>query len=69
MMKHGLEEEIKMFRQLAERGLNLVRDKDSSTLQWLREMHDLYTFFEREYPALLERWAHERKKYQEIQVS
>ena len=62
MLRHGLEDEIKMFRQLAERGLNLVRDKDSVTRQWLKEMHDLYAFFEREYPALLERWEHERKK-------
>ena len=64
MLRHGLEDEIKMFRQLAERGLNLVRDKDSTTRQWLKEMHDLYAFFEREYPALLERWEHERKKYE-----
>jgi len=62
MMRHGLEDEIKMFRQLAEHGIKLVRDKDIVTRQWLQDMRDLYAFFEREYPLLLKRWEHEHKK-------
>ena len=62
MIRRGLEDEIKMFRQLAERGMELVKDKDSMTRQWMKEMRDLYAFFEREYPALLGRWENKHKK-------
>ena len=61
MMRHGVEDEVKMFRQLAERGLKLVADGTSLTRKWLEEMRDEYAFFERELPALLERWEQQRK--------
>ena len=62
MIRRGLVDEIKMVRQLAEHGLELLTDKTPLTRQWLEEMHDVYTFLEREFPALLERWEEERKK-------
>jgi DNA-binding transcriptional regulator GbsR (MarR family) len=62
MIKHGLEDEIKMFRQLAEHGLGLPTDKTALTRQWLEEMRDMYLFFERSLPALMERWEQEHKK-------
>ncbi|MEE8599022.1 MAG: hypothetical protein V3S69_05885, partial [Dehalococcoidales bacterium] len=66
MIKHGLEDEIKMFRQLAEHGLELMADKNPLTRKELEEMRDIYTFFEREFPALVERWEQEREGKQAI---
>jgi len=62
MIRRGLVDEIKMVRQLAEHGLELLTDKTPLTRQWLEEMRDVYTFLEREFPALLERWEEEHKK-------
>ncbi len=45
MIKHGLEDEIKMFRQLAEHGLELLADKTPLTRKGLEEIRDIYTFF------------------------
>ena len=50
------------FRQLIERGLELLEGKVHVNRQWLEEMRDMYAFFERELPALLERWEQERKQ-------
>jgi len=55
-------EQIKIFRQLMERGLELTKDKANANRQWLEEMRDMYAFFEREYPALVERWEQEHKR-------
>lgn len=62
MIRRGLEDEIKMVRQLAERGLELLADKTPLTRKWLEEMRDVYIFLEREFPVLLERWEKEHKK-------
>ncbi len=48
------------MRQLAERGLELLKNKPPLNRQRLEEMRNMYAFFEREYPALLERWEQER---------
>ena len=48
------------FRQLIERGLELIEGKTHLNRQWLEEMRDMYAFFEREFPALLKRWEQER---------
>jgi DNA-binding transcriptional regulator GbsR (MarR family) len=61
MIRHGIEDEIKMFRQLAEHGLELPADKTSPTRRWLEDMHNIYAFFEREFPTLLERCEKEQK--------
>ncbi|MFC2020485.1 GbsR/MarR family transcriptional regulator [Chloroflexota bacterium] len=50
------------FRQLAERGLELIDDKAHLNRRWIEEMHDMYIFFERELPALFERWEEECHK-------
>ena len=62
MIRRGLVDEIKMVRQLAERGLELLADKTPLTQKWLEEMRDVYTFLELEFPALLERWEQEHKR-------
>jgi DNA-binding transcriptional regulator GbsR (MarR family) len=50
------------LRQLAQRGLALLSQASPERRQRLQEMHDLYTFFEREMPLLLARWQAERKQ-------
>ena len=56
MIGRGLTGEIRMFRQLAEHGLDLLGEKTTANSKWLKEMLDVYTFLEQEFPALLERW-------------
>jgi DNA-binding transcriptional regulator GbsR (MarR family) len=56
IVRHGLEDEIKMFRQLAEHGLELLGEETTIRRQWLEEMHDRYVFLEREFPSLMARW-------------
>ena len=64
MIRRGLEDEIKMIKQLAEHGLELLTDKNPVTRKCLEEMLDVYTFLRHEFPALLERWEQERKAKQ-----
>ncbi|MFC1984934.1 GbsR/MarR family transcriptional regulator [Chloroflexota bacterium] len=64
LISHGLEDEIKMVRQLADHGLKLLTDNTPPTRKWLGEMRDIYAFLEREFPALLERWEQERAEKQ-----
>lgn len=44
------------FRQTAERGLELLDSEDPETRRSLEEMRDFYAYWEREMPAVLERW-------------
>ena len=60
-IQHGLEDEIKLFRNIAQKGLGLMKDQASIRRQWLEEMYDRYTFLEKEFPGLMERWQRERK--------
>jgi len=59
-IQHGLEDEIKLFLNIAHKGLGLMKDEASVRRQWLEEMYDRYTFLEREFPVLMERWQRER---------
>jgi len=60
LIKESLVQIIAM-RQLAEHGLELLGDETHVNRQWLEEMRNMYIFFEREFPALLERWEQQRK--------
>ena len=60
-IKHGLEDEIKMFRQLCEHGLKLLARQNPLIRKRLEEMHGIYTFLESEFPTLMERWGKECK--------
>ena len=65
MIKRGLEDEIKMFRHLAERGLEVLSEKallTRSNQKWLEEMRNVYSFLEREFPLLLERLEQEHRR-------
>ena len=56
IIKHGLEDEIKMLKNLAEHGLEILKGESSMRRKWLEEMYDRYTFLDREFPALMERY-------------
>ena len=44
------------FREIAERGLELLDSKEPGARRNLEEMRDFYAYWEREMPAVLERW-------------
>jgi DNA-binding transcriptional regulator GbsR (MarR family) len=59
-IQHGLEDEIKLFLNIAHKGLGLMKDEASVRRQWLEEMYDRYAYLEKEFPVLMERWQRER---------
>jgi len=62
VINHGLEQEIKMFRSLSERGLELTKNIPAKRKAWLKEMHSRYAYLEKAFPALLEQYDRERKQ-------
>jgi len=54
-------ETVTSIHELAERGLELLEQKELETRDRLEEMRDLYAFLEEEFPALLERWEKKHK--------
>jgi DNA-binding transcriptional regulator GbsR (MarR family) len=59
LINHGLEQEIKMFQRLAERGLELMKDIPAKRKTWLKEIQGRYTYLEKAFPALLEKYERE----------
>lgn len=55
-------EALATFRKTAERGLELLDSNDPDTRRSLAEMRDFYTYWEREMPALLQRWEKESQR-------
>lgn len=49
------------LHQIAERGLELLRDRDPALRERLQEAHDLFSLIEDELPALLERVENRHK--------
>ncbi len=52
-----------VFRQLAEEGLAVLAQAAAQRQGRLQEMRLMYTFLEREIPALIERWEKERQAW------
>ena len=50
------------FHDLIERGMTLVGSRDAIPYNRLREMHEVYSFFEREFPNLFDRWEQYQKQ-------
>jgi DNA-binding transcriptional regulator GbsR (MarR family) len=50
------------FRDLAERGLQLLPGNDPTLRHRLEEMRDMHAFLEREIPLMLQRWEQERSR-------
>ncbi|WP_238625563.1 GbsR/MarR family transcriptional regulator [Aggregatilinea lenta] len=57
-------DEYARFRQLAERGLGLLEDEPPEARARLEDMRDVYGFFEREMPGLIEKFKQERQARQ-----
>lgn len=55
-------EALRNFREMAERGLELLDSEDPGSRRSLEEMRDFYTYWEREMPAVLERWESEEER-------
>lgn len=51
---------VAAYRALAERGLALLDNSAAERGERLREMRDIFAFFERELPLLIERWKQEQ---------
>jgi DNA-binding transcriptional regulator GbsR (MarR family) len=49
------------LRQVVEHGLEMLKDEPESARRHLEEYRDLCRFFEREFPALIEKWRRERE--------
>jgi DNA-binding transcriptional regulator GbsR (MarR family) len=62
IIKHGLEQEIKMFRALSDRGLELTKAIPAKRKVWLKEIQSRYAYLEKTFPALLEKYERENSK-------
>jgi predicted transcriptional regulator len=58
-LMHRELEALSTFRRMAERGLGLMGSSDPESRRGLEEMRDLYAYWEKEFPAVLERWEKE----------
>lgn len=61
-LMHRELEALSTFRRMAERGLGLMDSNDPEARRGLEEMRDLYAYWEREFPAVLERWEKETER-------
>jgi DNA-binding transcriptional regulator GbsR (MarR family) len=61
LVRHAVYE-LSALRKMTERGLELMEGQDSEIKQRLQEARDLFSYVEREYPLLIERWEEEHKK-------
>lgn len=55
------EQQTSVLRHMAERGLEVVKEEPPRARRHLEEMRDTYSFFEREFPKLVEKWEREQK--------
>jgi DNA-binding transcriptional regulator GbsR (MarR family) len=56
VIQHGLQQEIKMFKDLSERGLEMMKDIPAKRKTWLKEIQSRYTYLEKAFPALMEKY-------------
>jgi DNA-binding transcriptional regulator GbsR (MarR family) len=61
IIRHGLEQEIKMFRSLADRGLELMKAIPAKRKVGLKEMQSRYSYLEECFPALVSQYDREKK--------
>jgi len=62
IIKHGLEQEIQMFKALAERSLEMMKDIPAKRKTWLKEIQSRYSYLEKAFAALLEKYERERNQ-------
>jgi DNA-binding transcriptional regulator GbsR (MarR family) len=61
LVRHAVYE-LSALRKLAERGLELMDEKNLELRGPLQDARDLFAFLEKEYPLLIERWEKERSE-------
>lgn len=57
---------LSSVRKLLGEGLSLLENRDAKLLNRLEELDELYAFFEKEMPSLIERWK--KSKMQEVEL-
>ena len=62
VIQHGLEEEIKMFRVLSERSLDMIKDLPSKRKTWLKEMQSCYSYLENCFPSIMAEYDANKKR-------
>lgn len=50
------------FKSLAEQGLEIIQDQPDDQKERLHNIHKLYSFLQREFPAMLDKWRTETEK-------
>lgn len=61
--------QITAFRQVAERGLELLHGRSPALQKRLLEMRDIHAFWERELPLLNQRWQQEQMEHKNSKLS
>lgn len=61
LMRRELET-LSRFRRMAERGLDIASSNGADDRRNLEEMRNFYAYWEKEMPAVLERWEEDKKK-------
>lgn len=56
IIQHGLDQEIKMFRNLADEGLGLTKALPAKRKAWLNEMKSRYAYLGKTFPTLMEKY-------------
>jgi DNA-binding transcriptional regulator GbsR (MarR family) len=69
IIRHGLEQEIEMFRKLAKRGLELMKDIPDERKERLVEMQSRYAYLNKVFPELLENYERNHLKKRAINLS
>jgi DNA-binding transcriptional regulator GbsR (MarR family) len=61
LMRQKLED-VSVFSRMAERGLGIANSDSPEARRNLEEMREFYAYWERELPALLDRWEEDKDK-------
>lgn len=62
IIQHGLQDEVMMFRKLAENGLSLMKKEQPERKRWLTEMYERYAFLEEAIPTLIDKYKSGKAK-------
>ncbi len=61
VIRHGLEQEIKMFRNLAEQGLETNKELPAKRKTWLNEIKNRYSYLEKSFSAIMDKYEKEKQ--------
>ena len=62
VIHHGLEQEIEMFRELSERGLEMNKELPAKRKIWLKEIQSRYSYLEKSFPAIMADYDNEKNQ-------